>query len=233
MLNDLKEKLLANLPTRPTGDTDMHMGESGFMRKLIRRKELESVFLFVTAKCNSKCRTCFYASETKKTDDLTFDEIRRLSETAPRFDKLWLSGGEPFLREDLAEIIALFHRNNGISVINLPTNGLLEDRVDHVVGRLLSSCPEMNIHLNFSLDGLGETHDRVRGVKDNFKKKTLKEIFDKEKEQIYSMREQLKSIRKAPQILIPVEPEVAEFLTEFFPRCNTPITLLLLDRYIN
>jgi MoaA/NifB/PqqE/SkfB family radical SAM enzyme len=101
---------------------------------------------------------------------MTFEEIRRISDTAPEFDKLWIAGGEPFLRKDLAEIIEMFHRRNGVKAINLPTNGLLPDRVERIVGRLLDSCPRMTIHLNFSLDGLGKTHDEVRRVPGNFEK---------------------------------------------------------------
>jgi MoaA/NifB/PqqE/SkfB family radical SAM enzyme len=54
--------------------------------------------------------------------------------------------------------------------VNLPTNGLLTKRIDAGVGRLIKECPELEIHLNFSLDGLGATHDKIRGVPGNFKK---------------------------------------------------------------
>jgi MoaA/NifB/PqqE/SkfB family radical SAM enzyme len=149
---------------------DIHMGEPGLLHKLFRRKKLESLFLFVTSRCNSRCRTCFYHEKLNDGGDLSFEEIRKISETAPRFDKLWLSGGEPTLREDLVEIIEHFYKNNGVRVLNFPSNGLLEDRVDRMVSGILDSCPDLTIHLNFSLDGLGETHDRIRGVPRNFKK---------------------------------------------------------------
>lgn len=167
---ELRRLLKREPGSRAGPKDDMHLGEPGYLNKLLRAKQLEGLFLFVTSRCNSKCRTCFYADRLNRRDDLTFDQIRTLSETAPRFDKLWLSGGEPFLRSDLAEIIEMFHHQNGVKVINLPTNGLLLKRIDAVVERLLDRCPEMTIHLNFSLDGLGKTHDRIRGVPGNFKK---------------------------------------------------------------
>lgn len=147
---------------------DVHMGEPGFGPKLFRPKKLEGVFLFVTGRCNSNCRTCFYAQDAKRGEDLSFHEIQRLSETAPNFDKLWLSGGEPFLREELVDIISLFYENNGVKSINLPTNGLLPGRILEEVSRLLERCPKLTVHLNFSLDGLPETHDAVRGVPGGF-----------------------------------------------------------------
>lgn len=146
------------------GRRDVHLGEPGFLSKLVRRRRLESLFLFVTGRCNSNCRTCFYAGKMDAGADLSFEQLEELSRTAPRFDKLWLSGGEPFLRSDLVDIIALFHRTNGIQSINLPTNGLLPERILDMCAALLERCPKLNVHLNFSLDGLGAKHDRVRGV---------------------------------------------------------------------
>jgi Fe-coproporphyrin III synthase len=61
---------------------------------------LDTLIFFVTSTCNSKCRTCFYWKELNAHDDLTFAEIERVSETMPPFREIWLSGGEPTLREE-------------------------------------------------------------------------------------------------------------------------------------
>jgi len=129
------------------------------------KRQLESVFLFTTGKCNMKCVQCFYAEDmAKKNDDLTFDEIKRLSETAGSIKRLWLSGGEPTLRDDLPEIIEMFYKNNGITDINFPTNAIKTDRLIEWVARLRKSCPDCNITISISMDGFGDTHDRQRGV---------------------------------------------------------------------
>ncbi len=148
---------------------------SEYFKKLFRKKEFESLFLFVTSRCNSLCRTCFYWDNLNKNQDLTFEQIETISRTAPRFNKLWLSGGEPFLRPELDEIICLFYRNNHIRHLNLPTNGLLPGKIHAVITRVLRDCPELTIDLNFSIDGLANTHDTIRGVPNNFKK-TLQTI---------------------------------------------------------
>ena len=141
-----------------------------YAKSVFRPKRLESLFLFVTSTCNSLCRTCFYWDELNKGQDLTFDQITRMSETAPAFHKLWISGGEPFLRKDLAEVIELFYRNNGVRHVNLPTNGLLPKKLESVVDALRECCRDLVIDLNFSLDGLANTHDAIRGVPNNFEK---------------------------------------------------------------
>jgi len=141
-----------------------------YARGVFRPLELEALFLFVTSTCNSLCRTCFYWEELNQARDLTFEQLEKVSATAPRFHKLWLSGGEPFLRKDLAEVIELFYRNNAVRAINLPTNGLLPSQLETVIDALLERCPELVIDLNFSLDGLANTHDTIRGVPHNFEK---------------------------------------------------------------
>jgi MoaA/NifB/PqqE/SkfB family radical SAM enzyme len=150
------------------------------VRERSRAPSLNSVFLFVTSRCNSLCRTCFYFDKLNSPDDLTFDQIARLSATAPPFRKLWLSGGEPVMREELAEIVELFVRNNGVRNLNLPTNGLLPKKIFRTVDYLLERCPDLAIDLNFSLDGLSDTHDAIRQVPNNFRK-TLETIEQAER----------------------------------------------------
>jgi len=140
-----------------------------------RKRSFNSLFLFVTSRCNSLCRTCFYFDKLNSRDDLSFDEISRISATAPPFQKLWISGGEPSMRDELGEIITLFARNNGVKNINLPTNGLLPKKLFQSVDYALEHCPDAAIDLNFSLDGLANTHDAIRGVPNNFER-TLETI---------------------------------------------------------
>jgi len=135
-----------------------------------RQRGFHSLFLFVTSRCNSLCRTCFYFEQLNKADDLSFDQIARIAATAPSFGKLWISGGEPALRDELGPIVELFVRRNGARHLNLPTNGLLPKRIFAAVDYLLERCPELSIDLNVSLDGLADTHDAIRGVPNNFQK---------------------------------------------------------------
>jgi len=152
--------------------------KSSFQQMSSERK-LESVFLFVTGRCNAKCTMCFYAADMdKKEKDLTFEEIEKLSQTAGEFNRLWLSGGEPTLRDELPEIIEMFYTNNKIKDVNMPTNGLRPDRVIEWIGRIRKTCPELTLTISVSLDGFENTHDTQRGVPGNFYKsvETLEKI---------------------------------------------------------
>ncbi len=140
-----------------------------------RKKRLGTVIFFVTSVCNAKCRTCFYWEELNQRGDLTWDEIRKLSASMPQFSDLWLSGGEPMLRRELTEIIHLFHTQNGVRWVNLPTNGLLPERTAEWVARICEENPELHLDLNIAMDGLHEMQDSIRAVPGNFAK-TLQTI---------------------------------------------------------
>jgi MoaA/NifB/PqqE/SkfB family radical SAM enzyme len=133
-------------------------------------KKLDLVTLFVTSICNARCRTCFYWLELNRKGDLTYEELGKLSSTMPEFHDLWISGGEPFLRADLAKVIRLFYRNNRIRDVRIPTNALPTVQTLHIVKEILQTCPELQLEVDISIDGFGETHDRIRGVPDNFEK---------------------------------------------------------------
>ena len=140
------------------------------IRSTKREKRLGTVILFVTSRCNSLCRTCFYHNELNQPGDMTFEQIEKVSRTMPPITDLWLSGGEPTLRHDASEIIDLFVRNNGVRRLIIPTNGLVKERVYAIVDDALGRHSSMHLYLNVALDGYGETHDRIRGVPGHWQK---------------------------------------------------------------
>src|SRR5437763_16155445 len=131
------------------------------LRSTKRKEELGTLILFITSRCNSFCRTCFYHDELNRPGDMTFEQIEKMSRTMPAITDLWLSGGEPTLRHDASEIIRLFVENNGVRRVIIPTNGLLKGRTFEIVDRALALHSELDLYLNVALDGYGETHDRV------------------------------------------------------------------------
>jgi MoaA/NifB/PqqE/SkfB family radical SAM enzyme len=140
------------------------------IRSTKREMRLGTVILFVTSRCNSFCRTCFYHEELNRPGDMTFEQIEKVSQTMPPITDLWLSGGEPTLRHDASEIIRTFVRNNGVRRLIIPTNGLVQSRVYEIVDKALAENETLHLYLNIALDGYGETHDRVRGVPGHWEK---------------------------------------------------------------
>lgn len=117
----------------------------------------------ITYKCNSRCRTCNVW--TKNTSEFSAEEFNKTFESigkAPYW--LTISGGEPFLRDDVVEICCSAYNHFKPGIINIPTNGMY-NRIPEKVEQMLDNCPDTHIIVNLSMDGIGEKHDYIRNVK--------------------------------------------------------------------
>lgn len=136
-----------------------------------RSVALQMLIVFVTRRCNARCAHCFYAGNLNDgSSELTLAEYEQIARKAGPISNVLLSGGEPTLRGDLADIIEIFYRICGVRHVGLPTNGLLPGRIVEIADSALRRCPDLRLDVNLSLDGLGEQHDKIRGVPGNFKK---------------------------------------------------------------
>jgi radical SAM family uncharacterized protein len=110
-------------------------------------------------RCNLECGMCpFWRREDEEL--LTLDEEVRMMKSLARggVSFLGFEGGEPLLRHDLPEILAESHRRFHTSVV---TNGwLLRNRIRDI-------APHLDL-LFVSLDGIGDLHDRLRGIPGSF-----------------------------------------------------------------
>jgi MoaA/NifB/PqqE/SkfB family radical SAM enzyme len=126
-----------------------------------------SIVASVSYRCNSKCRTC--GVWQKSSDDMTVEEWRKIFANlghAPFY--LTFTGGEPFLRADLHELIIAGAELCRPGVITIPTNGLLTQRILNHVDQICSAAPHSQIGINLSLDGIGPEHDEIRQVPGNW-----------------------------------------------------------------
>ncbi len=109
--------------------------------------------LAVTYRCNGRCVMCYtWQHPSKKEEEIRASDL----ETLPAMVRLNITGGEPFLRDDLGEILDVVKRKARRVVIS--TNGLLTKRMLKV----MSAHRDVGVRISF--DGIGETHDRIRGV---------------------------------------------------------------------
>ena len=86
---------------------------------------LQSAYLHVTHHCNLNCIGCYSAVDARNARrDLTLDELRGIIDALADAgcQHLVISGGEPFLRDDLAAIVA-YVRERGIDSVDVLTNG--------------------------------------------------------------------------------------------------------------
>lgn len=138
---------------------------------------LRSINFLVTYKCNSRCLMCdiwkrYQDKKELEKKELTIEEIRGFLLDNRDFLKsarhIGLTGGEPFLRDDLVEIIRAIRQILPHTATGPQTNGLLPEVVKERLKEIKKFYPGMGLAI--SLDGIGETHDKIRGVKESFEK---------------------------------------------------------------
>jgi MoaA/NifB/PqqE/SkfB family radical SAM enzyme len=137
------------------------------------------LILTITDRCNHGCHMCYYHDSLNQGAlVMSLEEYRLLSRSLGEIEHLYISGGEPFLRQDLPEILALFYENNGTRSVFIPTNGSLPNAVLRSVRRMLDELPGLGLSLMLSLEGREEEHDRIHEMKGAFRSvlKTVEEL---------------------------------------------------------
>ena len=120
----------------------------------------------ITNRCNlGKCFFCRIGPKTTSSvNELKFEEIRNIayqylvSKTIDKGrKKIYITGGEPFIRHDFTEIIDYITKDLKIP-LSIVTNGTLIN--DDIINNLDNSLVE----LNFSLDGTEDVHNKIRNA---------------------------------------------------------------------
>ena len=131
------------------------------------------LIFFITSRCNSQCKTCFYAHALNNQDKCKELDINEIQKIADNFNYLWqltLSGGEPFLRDDIGQICKIFYKTNDTQIISIPTNCLLPDIIEKKSKVFLKECENTFFRYCLSLDALGKDNDKITGVEGSFDK---------------------------------------------------------------
>jgi Fe-coproporphyrin III synthase len=132
---------------------------------------LDMLIFFVTGRCNASCLHCFYWQNLGADHiGLPLSDIEKIARSTPPFNNLLLSGGEPTLRADLADIIGLFVTNNKVRNVSVPTNGLLPDRIARLAEKIADRFQQINLSFNISIDGFAATHDVIRNGEGSYDK---------------------------------------------------------------
>lgn len=139
-----------------------------------RVEEIRSVNFAVTFLCNSRCRMCdiwtLYRRDPRRArQELTLEEIRRVfrSPLLRGLRAIALTGGEVFLRRDFVEICGFFLEDFPQATITIPTGAINPELNAQALRRIVTDYRPApgRLYLSVSLDGIGETHDRQRGIR--------------------------------------------------------------------
>jgi len=125
--------------------------------------------------CDARCEMCHNWKHGDRKADLTLDQLDRAMahEFWGAIENLNISGGEPTTRNDLAEMVELFHRRlPRLRKIGINTTGLTPHRAIPQLTRIVKYCASQGLLFSarVSLDGIGDIHNQVRHVQHGFDK---------------------------------------------------------------
>lgn len=145
--------------------------ELNYLKKILysnftRLRFPHKISYILTYKCNLRCKMCnIWKKEPIK--ELDLEEIERFFKTSNSFSWVGITGGEPFLRDDVTEVMKVILDNcKELVAIHFATNGTLTSKIIKVVENTLK-YKRNNTKLLFTLsvDGPPLLHDDIRGVK--------------------------------------------------------------------
>ena len=123
--------------------------------------------IIVTYRCNARCSMCNrYKAPSKPEEEISIETIKKM----PRMYFTNITGGEPFIRTDLKEIVRELYKKSDRIVIS--TNGFFTDRI-------IDLCEEFpQIGIRISIEGLEKTNNEIRGLNDGYQRgyTTLKKL---------------------------------------------------------
>ena len=123
--------------------------------------------VIVTYRCNARCSMCSrYKAPSQPDEEISIETIRKL----PKMYFTNITGGEPFIRTDLKEVVRELYKKSDRIVIS--TNGFFTDRI-------LDLCKEFpQIGIRISIEGLEGTNNAIRGLSNGYQRglQTLKKL---------------------------------------------------------
>lgn len=125
--------------------------------------------VIVTYRCNARCTMCNrYKCPSKPEEEISIETIKKL----PKMYFTNITGGEPFIREDIKDIVRELYKRSDRIVIS--TNGFFTDRI-------IDLCNEFpNVGIRISIEGLEDTNNKIRGLQDGYNRgyNTLKKLVE-------------------------------------------------------
>lgn len=114
--------------------------------------------VITTYRCNAHCQMCdAWQNPSKAAEEVTPEIIDKIP---PGHKRLNITGGEPLLRKDLEDIVAVLDKKT--SRLEISTNGYFTDRIVGIARKF------PNITVRVSVEGLPKLNDELRGIKDGF-----------------------------------------------------------------
>ena len=139
--------------------------------------DIQYINLPITYLCNARCTMCDIWQIHKNGDELLQQEItvdglidffRNNKKRLKRLKNIGITGGEPSLKKDLVKLISYLREDYPDTRIGMQTHGLTPQTILPLIQAIYDVYPEIGIAV--SLDGMEETHEKMRGITDAFQR---------------------------------------------------------------
>jgi len=120
--------------------------------------------LAITYNCNSRCRMC-NIWKNEQMPDLGMAQYEKLPDSIKEIN---ITGGEPFLSDNLIPLIKLLQAKNPQIRIIISTNGFATSLIKQKMVEIIKIKPDIGVGI--SVDGIGEIHDQIRGIPGGYAK---------------------------------------------------------------
>jgi|TARA_B100001964_G_scaffold75053_1_gene85309 MoaA/NifB/PqqE/SkfB family radical SAM enzyme len=145
------------------------------LKNIYFNKSPVSLILFLTNRCNARCPFCFidFDNETtqNKDNELTADNYLSIAKNLKNsLIHLNITGGEPFLRSDLGEIVENFINYCDLNSIIFSTNGSYPKKISSFIDNVSKKYEKTKFIFQFSIDSFPKIHDEIRKIPGLFNK---------------------------------------------------------------
>lgn len=119
------------------------------------------IAIILTYRCNSKCSMCnVWKNPSLPEEEISLETLAKIPDHVGTIN---LTGGEPTLRRDLGEIVDLLYPR--AQKLEISSNGLLPEKIEPIIRKF------PDIKIRFSLEGMEETNNIIRGERNGFRTK--------------------------------------------------------------
>ena len=161
--------------------------------------------VYVDGRCNMHCSFCCYAAmDARNSSNIMPSDWGNTFKRAKSLLHLTITGGEPFLRKDLTEIISEIINNSGVPRVSIKSNGFYLKRIKEYIPELIKRHKNTEFTLSISLDGPKDIHDKVR---------EFKGAYDKVVETVHTME----SYRKEKNFFLRLASVLTNETKDFLP----------------
>lgn len=143
-------------------------------RRFNRPLRPRAVNYVLTYRCNLKCQMCDVHRNAelmnRYKDELSAYEVKKIfqDDFLKNIDIVRITGGEPFLRDDIAEVLLGIAQNSNPKSFYISSNGLFPEKIIEFLKDVLSR--RINIHIQIGVNGIGPLHDKISGIQGSFEK---------------------------------------------------------------